>query len=40
VNPFVDSVAFKTFIEQAEQKFLVQFRREREGVAERKELGN
>jgi len=39
-NPFIDAMAFKTFIEQAERKFLIQLDSERKSVLENKALGN
>jgi metallo-beta-lactamase class B len=39
-NPFVDSTAFKTFINQAEQKFLAQLDEERKNALANKALGN
>jgi len=39
-NPFVDPMAFKAFIEQAERKFLVQLENERKGIPEKKSVGN
>lgn len=39
-NPFIDAAAFKTFIDQAERKFLVQLESERKNAAETKALGN
>ena len=39
-NSFIDSKAFKVFIERAEQNFLVQLDRERKSASEQKTLGN
>lgn len=39
-NPFIDSTAFKTFLEQAERKFLVQLESERKSASEKKAMGN
>ena len=39
-NPFIDPTAFKTFIEQAEQKFSTQLEREQTKASEGRRLGN
>ena len=39
-NPFIDQKAFKTFIEQAERKFLVQLSNEQKSATEKNALGN
>jgi hypothetical protein len=39
-NPFIDAAAFKTFIEQAERKFLTQLESERKNATASKSLGN
>jgi len=40
VNPFVDSAAFKNYIEQAERKFLAQLEIERKAATQSGKLGN
>lgn len=39
-NPFIDPMKFKTFIQQAEQKFLTQLEREQKSAREPKSPGN
>lgn len=40
LNPFIDAMAFKSFLEQAERKFLAQLEQERKAPLEIKRLGN
>jgi len=39
-NPFIDTTAFKSFLEQAERKFLTQWERDRKSASASKVLGN